>query len=105
MQVMMRKGFVDSLEWMHDRWHINGSQLTADRAFLTTGSDPKGTSDFPDLAPISLDDALTPSRLAGMNAIFTSNAYLPAHAVCIFLAQASTRYQPTTACVQLSEAC
>ncbi|KAK9820690.1 hypothetical protein WJX74_007121 [Apatococcus lobatus] len=64
-KVTMRRGFVDSLQWLQDRWEIDDGQLTADRVFLATGSIPQEPVGFPGVPRISLDDGLVPSKLPG----------------------------------------
>ena len=61
----MRRGLIDSLDWMRDSWKVNGGKLTADRVFLATGSVPIEPDGFPGVPSIPLDDALIPHRLEG----------------------------------------
>ncbi|KAK9820665.1 hypothetical protein WJX74_002371 [Apatococcus lobatus] len=63
--VTMRRGFVDSLDWMRDSWRIDDGRLTADCTFLATGASPQEPDGFPGLPYIPLDDALIPPRLPG----------------------------------------
>ena len=61
----MRRGFVDSLQWLQDSWKIDDGRLTSDRVFLATGSVPQEPSGFPGVPRVSLDDALIPSTISG----------------------------------------
>ncbi len=61
----MRRGLVDCLDWQHDSWRIDHRQLSADRAFLATGSAPQDTDVLPGVPVIPLDEALIPSKLPG----------------------------------------
>lgn len=61
----MRRGFVDSLQWLQDSWKIDDGRLTADRVFFATGSVPQEPKGFPGVPRVLLDDALIPSKLPG----------------------------------------
>ena len=65
LQVTMRRGLVESLDWMQDSWKIDGGRLTADCVFLATGASPQEPDGFPGIPYIPLDDALVPPRLSG----------------------------------------
>ena len=65
LQVTMRRGFVESLQWIQDRWEIDDGRLTAARVFLATGSVPQEPVGFPGVPRVSLDDALIASKLSG----------------------------------------
>lgn len=65
-QVTLRKGIVDSLSLHDDIWSVNNGVAFAERVFLVTGSHPRDESPYPDIPVMELDDALIPSKLAGV---------------------------------------
>lgn len=79
MQVELRRGHVSTLDHANGSWSINKGQAFADTVYLVTGSHPRDQQLYPGLKHLSLDHALIPTKLTGVQPICFSPRHVQPH--------------------------